>query len=73
MELDIFVPALNLVIEYQGQQHYDWHFIFGNPSKQQSRDEDKRKVTPKLLKIIIIHPSTYPSLLYCIRLVKQLA
>jgi hypothetical protein len=42
MELDIFVPSLGLAIEYNGTQHYNWHFLFGSPDDQITRDSEKR-------------------------------
>jgi hypothetical protein len=41
MELDVFVPAVSLAIEYQGKHHYSWHFLFGNPESQIERDLEK--------------------------------
>ena len=43
MELDIFVPVLNLAFEYNGQQHFQPHYVFGSCSLQQKRDEEKKK------------------------------
>ncbi len=28
-ELDIYVPSLSLGFEYQGEHHYEDHFLFG--------------------------------------------
>ena len=45
--LDIYVPELNVGIEYQGQQHYEPVDIFGGKEglqKTQERDERKRKL-----------------------------
>ncbi len=49
MEFDIFLPDLNLAFEYQGAQHYSWHFIFGSPDGLQVRDEEKKNVSIYLL------------------------
>jgi len=43
IELDLFLPQLNLALEYQGPQHYHWHFIYGNPQEQQRRDQERRE------------------------------
>ena len=47
MELDIFLPSVSLAIEYQGEQHYRWHFIFGSPQLQQWRDTEKKEACNK--------------------------
>ena len=36
-ELDVYVPALFLALEYQGEQHYSWHFVYGEPGVVQQR------------------------------------
>ncbi len=48
MTLDIFLPELQLAVEYQGNQHYKMHFLFGSPSDQQQRDAEKRQQCRKL-------------------------
>ena len=55
-ELDIFIPALQLALEYQGEQHYDdMPAAFGTVELLQSRDEEKEKLAKKLaIKIIYI-------------------
>lgn len=45
LEIDIFVPSLNLAIEYQGRQHYEAIEFFGGEKgfkKRQILDEKKR-------------------------------
>jgi len=46
IELDIFLPSLNMAFEYQGQHHYRFHFLFGSPqmARQLERDEEKRRL-----------------------------
>jgi len=41
MELDVYIPSLNLAIEYQGEQHYMHHHVYGSPEEQRKRDEEK--------------------------------
>jgi len=41
-ELDVYLPELSLSLEYQGRQHYHWHFVFGSPSEQQAKDGQKK-------------------------------
>jgi hypothetical protein len=48
MELDIFIPPLNLAVEYQGMHHYEAHYVFGFSSKQQSKDGEKRQACSRL-------------------------
>ncbi len=58
MELDIFIPDLNLAIEYQGQQHY--HPVRAWGGKQalhmlQARDRKKAKICyDRMIKLITI-------------------
>jgi hypothetical protein len=42
MELDIFIPKLSLAVEFQGQQHFQPHYIFGSFATQQFKDNQKR-------------------------------
>lgn len=43
MVLDVWVPSVGLAVEFQGDQHYQWHFKYGTPYLQQKRDEAKKK------------------------------
>ena len=50
MHLDVYVPELNLAIEYQGQQHYMPIDIFGGQEgfeKTKVRDTIKKKLCQK--------------------------
>jgi len=48
MELDLYLPSLNLAFEYQGIQHYEDFFLFGTLSKlYEERDQEKRKMCSK--------------------------
>lgn len=42
MQIDVFLPSLSLGLEYQGEQHYKWHFLIGSPSDQQVKDSEKK-------------------------------
>ncbi len=44
MEFDIFIPDLSLILEYQGDQHYKWHYVYGSPQSVKERDEEKKRV-----------------------------
>jgi hypothetical protein len=43
MELDIFIPDLNLALEYQGEQHYQNIFRFSEQKIQMERDREKKQ------------------------------
>jgi len=47
IEFDVFVPSLMLAFEYQGEQHYHFHYLYGSPMMQKERDEDKRSICTK--------------------------
>jgi hypothetical protein len=42
MQLDVYIPQLKLGFEYQGEQHYSYHFLYGDPQLQQRRDAEKK-------------------------------
>ncbi len=44
ISLDIFIPSLNLAVEYHGMQHYQTMGIFGNNSDRKKRDTEKREL-----------------------------
>jgi hypothetical protein len=41
VEADVWVPRARLVLEYQGQQHYRDHELFGPHAQARARDADK--------------------------------
>ncbi len=43
IELDLFIPSLNLAFEYQGQQHYSQTYQ-GNVRRQIERDKEKKEL-----------------------------
>jgi hypothetical protein len=47
IELDIFVPCKGLALEYQGEQHYSFHYKVGNPKLQKLRDKQKEMICQK--------------------------
>ena len=44
MQLDAYVPALNLAFEYQGEQHYSEIYMFGKQANQAARDDEKKEL-----------------------------
>jgi len=42
MTYDIYVPSLNIIMEYQGWLHYQHHPFFGNVVHQKGQDNEKR-------------------------------
>ena len=44
MQLDAYVPALNLAFEYQGEQHYTEVYMFGKQENQAVRDDEKKEL-----------------------------
>eukprot|EP01114_Cavostelium_apophysatum_P017295 TRINITY_DN5106_c0_g1_i2.p1 TRINITY_DN5106_c0_g1~~TRINITY_DN5106_c0_g1_i2.p1 ORF type:complete len:690 (-),score=185.35 TRINITY_DN5106_c0_g1_i2:125-2194(-) len=43
-EADVAVPTLNLVVEYQGEQHYFDNTVWGDLSVQRLRDQRKKEI-----------------------------
>jgi hypothetical protein len=48
MEFDIYIPSLSLAFEYQGEHHYQFHYLYGDPLVHQQRDEEKRKLSKQI-------------------------
>lgn len=44
MEFDVFIPKHQLALEFQGQHHYSWTPLYGDPFLQQQRDQMKRTI-----------------------------
>jgi len=53
MELDIFIPSLNLAFEFNGYHHYHALQFYGESSSYKHRDEEKHQ-TSKLHGITLI-------------------
>ncbi len=61
LELDIFVPALSLAIEYQGQQHYKAISHWGGEAalvKTKARDLKKKKLCNKNKVVLVFFKYT---------------
>jgi len=56
MELDVYLPSLNLAFEYQGQHHFCPSYLLDSPEGQQSRDRYKRMLCLKSGLILIEIP-----------------
>ena len=41
MELDVYLPSLNLALEYQGEQHYSAIYALGDQKTSVDRDQQK--------------------------------
>jgi len=48
LRLDILLPGVDLAFEYQGEQHFQWHFRSGSALFTQQRDAQKRKICASL-------------------------
>jgi len=58
MELDIFIPSINLAIEFHGKQHFEKKYIFDTPEVQRQRDEQKRLACQDNgITLVVISPS----------------
>jgi len=53
ISFDVFVPTLNLALEYHGQQHYEENYWFGSRTDSEEREEEKRQAC-NLLGITLI-------------------
>jgi len=56
MELDVYIPSLDIALEYHGQQHYLKHFLFGEPEIQKQKDLIKEHLCEKLGITLVIIP-----------------
>lgn len=48
MELDVYIPSLNLAFEYQGKQHFTNIYSMQDHTKVQERDSEKRALCSSL-------------------------
>jgi len=42
MTFDVYVPAMNMIFEYHGIQHFHDHFLFGAVKSNKERDKQRR-------------------------------
>jgi len=50
---DVYIPALELVFEYNGVQHYQFHILFGDVHDLKERDNERSNAC-RLLGISIV-------------------
>jgi len=43
MIFDIYIPSLNIIVEYHGFQHYFDHYLFGGAKSHKDRDKERSK------------------------------
>lgn len=58
LEFDIFMPELRIAVEYNGQQHYS-QTGFGDPRRQQARDQIKAALAHDYHIVLVTIPYTY--------------
>jgi len=39
---DVYIPSLNIILEYHGHHHYYDHYLFGDVKSHKDRDEQRR-------------------------------
>lgn len=54
VELDVYIPELNLAVEYQGQQHYKPSYWVTDFTAQQKLDEEKRNICQKVVNALSV-------------------
>ena len=61
MELDAFIPSMGIAFEYHGQMHYHSSEYFGNSSKRNRADEEKKLACSNhgILLVEVIFPFSY--------------
>lgn len=56
-ELDVYVPEIELALEYQGAQHYSPKYWVSDFSSQKQRDQDKKSLCKKVCTETNVRPS----------------
>ena len=74
LEIDVFLPSLNLAVEYQGEQHYeDIPSAFSQVELYSNRDQSKVKLCNSLNISLLVIPYWWDSSLFSLKSTLSLA
>lgn len=54
----MFIPSISLGLEFQGQHHYHFNYMFGDPSTYKSKDKSKKEACEAVGTIDTLIPRT---------------